>query len=219
MRTADTQFVSSEHGLSESGAVKRELILAVSSELFADRGYSASTMRQLAERAGLPLGNVYYYFSSKYDLLVAIIDNSMSGLQENAQAIVGGGGRPTERLAALAVHHVDVHLANPHAARVADRELRSLSPDDRERIVARRDKYEQCFRQVLSEGIELGEFSSGTAIPFASAAIITMCSGIIDWWSPNGAVDRQQSAEILSRYAVQIVGGRLASAHGEDSVF
>ena len=213
MRTADTHFVSNEHGLSESGAMKRELILAVSSELFADRGYSASTMRQLAERAGLPLGNVYYYFSSKYDLLVVIIDNAMSRLQVNAQAISAGDGRPTERLAALAVHHVDVHLANPHAARVADRELRSLSSDDLERIITRRDDYEQCFRRVLREGIEVGEFSSALVVPFASAAIITMCSGIIEWWSPNGALDRQKSAEILSRYAVQIVGGQLVTTH------
>jgi AcrR family transcriptional regulator len=196
-----------EKGLPGRGAVTRELIIDTSTRLFAERGYAASTIRELTERAKLPLSAVYYYFPGKYELLLAIVDAAMARLEAGADAMAGAEGTAAERLAALVRHHVDVHLREPDAARIADRELRSLRQPELDAIIERRDRYEQLFRSILDDGVRAGEFSPGLRIPIASAAIITMSTAVIDWWHPGGALNSDETGQVLAGFAVALATG------------
>lgn len=190
------------------GRATRELVRSTSTELFAERGFAATTMRNLADRAGLPLSAFYYYFRSKYDVLLAIMDAAMTRLEDGVEDVAGGSLPPDERLVALVARHVEVHLADPDSARVADNELRSLGDDDREAIVARRDRYEANFRSTLDEGVRSGRFAPDLDLPLASMAILTMATSVIDWWRPGGRYTIEQTAEVIGRFALAIaVGG------------
>jgi AcrR family transcriptional regulator len=179
-----------------------DLVRSTSTELFAERGFAATTMRQLADRADLPLSAFYYYFRSKYDVLLAIMDVAMTSLEDGVEDVADGSPSPDERLLALVNRHVVVHLEDPDVARVADGELRSLQEPDRVAIVARRDAYEHHFRDALADGVRTRRFAPGLDIPVTSMSILAMATGVIYWWRPGGRYSADETAGIVARLAL-----------------
>lgn len=189
---------------SERGSSTLDLILAASTQLFSERGYAAASMRELAERAQLPLSSFYYYFRSKYDVLLAIMDGAHGRLETAGAEALASTSEPAAQLEALVGGHIKVHLEQPAAARVGDTELRALRDDDRVEIVARRDSYEQHFRDVLAAGVASGDFDPDLDVRVAGMAILTMATSVIDWWRPDGRFSIEETAAIFGRYAVGI---------------
>lgn len=185
-----------------------ELVLSASTELFAERGFAATSMRELADRAGLPLSAFYYYYRRKYDVLLAIMDTAMGRLEAAAEVAWNPGLEPGDRLVALVRAHVAVHLEYPDAARVADTEIRALAQPDRDAIVTRRDRYERLFRQVLGDGVERGEFDAGLDIVLASMAILTMSTSVVDWWQPGGRLGVDETAARFGEFALALALAR-----------
>lgn len=190
--------------VSERGAATLEIVLRASTEMFAERGVAATTMRQLAGRAGLPMSTFYYYFSAKYDVLVAIMDAAMARLEAGIDDAWDEGLGADEQLRDLVASHVRVHLSEPDAAKVADRELRSLAPADRARMVERRDAYERIFRDVLERGRQSGVFASELDVSLAAISIITMSTSVVDWWRPGGRLGIEATAELLGAFSVSV---------------
>jgi AcrR family transcriptional regulator len=204
MSTRRTQTQTATAG---DGRATRDLVLSASTALFAHRGFAATTMRQLADEAGLPLSAFYYYFRSKYDVLLALLDAAMTNLERNLLEDADPALEPADRLRALVSRHVVVHLADPDIARVADNELRSLTDDDRAAMVERRDHYERHFRQALQAGVERGIFHPELDVAMASMAILTMATSVIDWWRPEGRYSLEETADLLGRYALAMARG------------
>ena len=192
------------------GATTRELIRATSTELFASYGFAATTMRNVADRAGVPPSAFYYYFRSKYDVLLAIMDAAMTRLEAAVAEAKDADGEPDELLVALVSRHIEVHLVDPGVARVADNEIHSLNDEDRDAMIARRDAYEQHFRAVLAAGVQTGRFDPDLDIPIASMAILTMATGVIDWWRPTGRYSIEDTAQLVGRFALAMVSKRPA---------
>jgi AcrR family transcriptional regulator len=187
---------------SERSADTRARIIAAGTELFAERGYAAASMRHLAERAGVSLSASYYYFPGKQDVLVAIMEEAMVRLEGPAREVMMHDLEPLERLAELVRAHVRMHLNEPELARVADGELRALERASRTRVIAWRDRYEAYFRETLAAGVERGVFSEGLDVPITAMAIITMATGTAEWWRPKGRLTVDEAAALLSDLAV-----------------
>lgn len=192
---------------SHRGATTLKLVLATSTELFAERGFAATGMRELADRAGLPLSAFYYYFARKYDVLKAIMDEAMGRLEAALDEVADDRLGPAEQLTAFTRAHVVVHLEAPAAARVADGEIRALSAEDRQAFAQRRDAYERRFRDVLEQGREAGEFPDDLDVPLASISILTMGTGVVYWWRANGRLSPDQTADHMARFALAIARG------------
>lgn len=180
----------------------RRRILDASTRLFSEKGFAASSMRELADRAGVALSASYYHFPGKRDVLLAIMTEAMEHLERGALQVVGRDLPPLRRLPALVEAHVRVHLDEPDRARVADGELRALDPPAREEVVANRDRYESYFRTALADGIEEGCFSDSLDVPVTAMSIITMATSTVEWWRPDGRLSIDETASILSRLAV-----------------
>ena len=191
---------------SERGSTTLDLVLSTSTELFAERGFAAATMRELADRADLPLSSFYYYFRSKYDVLLAIMNTAMGRLENGAEEVWDESLDPGQQLRALVDRHVRVHLLHPGAASVADGEMRALEPEDRAAIVGRRDLYEQRFRGVLAAGVEAKIFDAKLDIPVATMGILTMSTSVIDWWYPEGRHSIDETARLVGQFALGIAG-------------
>lgn len=196
--------------VSRKGAASRETILRASTAVFAERGFAAATMREIAERAGMPLSGFYYYYSSKQEVLAAIMDSVLTELDRACAEAMEQASEPSAQLAAMVAAHVRMHLRDPEAARVADAEVRPLDEATRAEIVARRDAYEGRFREVLERGRRTGEFAAGLEVPVAAMSILMMSTGVLAWWRPDGALDIDETAQILGRFAVAVARGNPA---------
>ena len=80
---------------------KRQAVVDGAARAFAERGYDQTTMAQLAEELGLAAGGLYHYFAGKEQLLIAICDQLMEPLLDQAREVVEAGGAPEEQLRAL----------------------------------------------------------------------------------------------------------------------
>ncbi len=113
---------------------KLERLLAVAAEIFAEKGYHHASIRDLSRRAGVSLSGLYYYFSSKEELLFMIQERSLRHVLSKLKEKLEGVERPEERLRVLVLNHIQFFANNPAAMRVLSHEFDALEGDYRRTI-------------------------------------------------------------------------------------
>jgi AcrR family transcriptional regulator len=173
-------------------------------ELFAECGYRATTMADIGAALGIRGPSLYKHVSSKQDLLVQIMTGTMNALLHDQQAAVAAGGDPALRLRRMVEAHVRYHATHRQEAFVGNREIASLDPRHRRRVLALRAKYEHTLRDVIEEGRRAGQFTA--KFPrLASYAILDMGIGVATWFRPDGEHSADDIAYTYANYALHIV--------------
>jgi len=146
---------------------RKQEIYRVSTRLFRKKGYSASSMRDIAEHVGLEPSSLYSHIKSKEEILIDICFDCASLFEEGMIGILKTYGRPAERLDALVDLHLDIAYNKPSSVTVFNDEWRHLPEPKLSEFLAVRKTYEDQFRQIIKDGIVSGDFeqiSSSTAI-------------------------------------------------------
>ncbi|MFD4422927.1 TetR/AcrR family transcriptional regulator [Agromyces sp. NPDC058484] len=99
----------------EQNSERRDQILAIAARLIASRGYSATTVRDIADEAGILSGSLYHHFSSKEAILEEILHGFMDQLLTRFEAIVAEDGSPREILDKL-IEHAFITIERHHDA-------------------------------------------------------------------------------------------------------
>lgn len=159
-------------------------IMSTATWLFSERGFHGTGIRDIADAAGVAVSAMYYYASSKDDLLEEIMRRSLTVLDDSGNAATGSVEGPAEQLAMLIGSHVVFHAKNPRAARVTDHEFGALQGPARKGILQQRDAYESLWAQVLDAGIKDGTFQDRGST--ARLALLQMTTGIAHWYKPRG---------------------------------
>lgn len=183
-------------GLTLSPAKQRLYETAL--RLFAENGYHAVGLRDVAEELGQQPSSIYFHVDSKAELL---FDLCMIGHQAHynalRDALMDAGREPEEQLRSVIGAHVLVHLEYPSMARLTNRELRALSPEQLEQVLAVRNPAEQIVIDVIERGIRLGAFHVDDAF-LAARAILGMAVRLPEWL-PSAGPERTPE-EILEHY-------------------
>ncbi|MEW2911362.1 TetR/AcrR family transcriptional regulator [Leisingera sp. JC11] len=152
--------------------------------LFAQHGYAAVSMRQIAKEVGVQAGALYNYTPDKQSLLFSLMSSHMEELQAAWDAVPRAESA-LERLRAFTGFHIRFHLERPDAVFIAYMELRNLTEENFTVIESLRRDYENGVEGILKEGVEQGEF----AIPdtkIATLAVIAMLNGVNTWYRSEG---------------------------------
>ncbi|UWQ48718.1 TetR/AcrR family transcriptional regulator [Leisingera caerulea] len=152
--------------------------------LFAQHGYAAVSMRQIAKEVGVQAGALYNYTPDKQSLLFSLMSSHMEELQAAWDAVPRAAGA-MERLRAFTGFHIRFHLERPDAVFIAYMELRNLTEENFTVIESLRRDYENGVEAILKEGVEQGVF----AIPdtkIATLAVIAMLNGVNTWYRSEG---------------------------------
>lgn len=174
-------------------------MLAAAVELFSQRGFHGTSTRALSEQAGMGLASMYHYFPSKYDMLVRILDDVMTGLFSACQsALVRASDDPADRLDAIVRAHCDFHTYRQKESFITNTEMRALTETDRRQHIAARDRHQRMFDAVVLDGVERGAFLTPYPVE-ASRAIVTMTTAVANWFRPKGPLS---PAEVADRYAI-----------------
>jgi AcrR family transcriptional regulator len=200
------------NGRSSTGATS-ERIHDAAVTLFSERGYTGTTVRELADACGLTPGAIYNHYVSKEALLFAIVDR----VHDRADAVLsdtlrGAGNDPTEQLEALTSAFTAFHVALPRETRVANRDYIYLPDVQHDSVVRRRRRVRALFADVLRAGERAGVFSfanlgSEDAIEAASMAILNMVVLVAEWFDPAGTRSAQDTAALHARLALRIARG------------
>lgn len=182
------------------------VIVDAAIEAMFENGYHGTSVREIADRAGMSVANVYYYFPSKHDLLFRFMEGSAEQLLDQLEAMLATAEPdPRVRLAGAVRLFVERHTVRQAAAFVAATELRALDPEARKVVVGRRNAIEALFRQIVQEGVDAGAFVVDD-VSLAVRAILDMASSVSSWYRPGGSLSGPEIAERYVQLALCIVG-------------
>ena len=173
---------------------RRRQIEDAASALFRERGYSATSVRDIAHVLNLQGGSLYAHVASKEDLLWSIVSRAADRFQQEVGPLARNGAPPAQRLEQMIRAHVAVVTSAQRDATVFLHEWRFLSRERRAEMAARRDAYEALFRAVIADGVAAGDFAPSD--PRMSAMLILPAlNGIASWYRPDGELTADQVAQ------------------------
>jgi AcrR family transcriptional regulator len=193
-------------------AARRLLVAAV--EAFAERGYHATTTRDIAGRAGMSPAALYIHYKTKEELLHRISRIGHEKAVDILRTAAQSEGTATERLAEAVSSFVRWHAGGRTTARVVQYELDSLGPDARAEILALRRQCDAELRGILEDGMETGEFDvpdvAGTTI-----AVLSLCVDVARWFNVKGSRTPDEVGALYTDLVLRMVGpgGPRSAAH------
>lgn len=184
-----------------------ERLRAGAVELFAQRGFAATGIRDIARATGLTSAAMYNYVGTKDELLAEIMRRTIEPLRDAARTSIDPRSHPAERLGNLVALHVWWHGERRLDTLVTDTELRSLTGELRAGVVRLRDDYEALWRRVLADGVQQGAFGLGQP-DLAASALIEMCTGVAHWFRRDGALPLADVCTLHVDWALGLVRAR-----------
>ncbi len=155
---------------------KRPQLLDAAASHFAEAGYDAASMREIAAAAGMKAGSMYYYFPSKEDLLVAVHEEGIRRISGAVIAALDGQSGPWMRLEVAMGTHLQALLGGGDYVRVVIKVPPRENAEARARLIALRDGYERIFIKLIN------------ALPLSRSVdtrhVRLMILGAMNW-SPN----------------------------------
>lgn len=192
---------------SRRGFETREAIDRAALELFAQRGYHATSMRAVASAARVQPAAIYHWYASKEAILAQFQDDFMQHLTDGVVTAVERQQRPALRLAAAVREHVVYHGLNTRAAFVTDSEIRALTEERRLALIAKRDDYQDRFIEMIEAGVRDGSLHASDP-RVAAYAILLQCTGVALWFDPEGPLELER----VARLHVELVLGSLRAS-------
>ncbi len=174
--------------------MQREDIILAAAQIFAEKGYHAASMQDIAESVQLQKGSLYHHIRSKQEVLLEILDRALDALIADLQPIAESDLPPPAKLRAAMQTYIERLTRNSDLAAVLLLEHRSLQPALRKAHVARRDRFESLWRQIVREGIQQGDFHpmDESVVTFA---LLGVQNWLITWYQKGGRYQPDQLAK------------------------
>jgi AcrR family transcriptional regulator len=173
---------------------RKQQIEDAASTLFRERGYAATSVRDIAHALQMQGGSLYAHVASKEDMLWAIVTRAADRFSQEVAPIAASDRSAARKLRKMIRGHVAVVTSAQKDAAVFLDEWRFLSAERKQQVAARRDAYEGLFRNAIAQGVKSGEF--GRMDPAQTAMVIlSALNGIATWYDPNGKLTPGQIAD------------------------
>jgi len=169
-------------------SARREELTRTAARLFADRGYHATSLADLAEALGIQKASLYHHIGSKEDLLWEVASAGAEAFHAALDAIPEGAAA-TEKIRLALRAHLRVVGEQLDAATVFTREWRALSGERRERFVAERRRYEERIRELFREGVDGGELWTDLDVATAGLTFLSAANWAYTWLRPGADTD------------------------------
>jgi AcrR family transcriptional regulator len=186
-----------------------EEIIAAAARVFQTKGYHAATVQDIADAVGILKGSLYHHVKSKEDLLYLIVEQPIARIYETMSEIVAGDLPAPEKLRRAILAHLDAFDRHyPHLF-VYLHEREEMKRRFRERFKLSPKQYEQCWQQILREGVKSGAFRPDLDVHVVSYGLLGMLNWLYKWYDPRG---RLGVREVADQFSALALGGLAAAA-------
>jgi AcrR family transcriptional regulator len=184
---------------------RREELLAIAAQVFAAQGYNATTVRKIADAAGMLAGSLYYHFDSKESMLDEILSGFLDELWARYDAVLGAGFGPRETLEALVTEsfrEIDRHL---DAVAIYQKESRHLGTQPHfAYLVESQQKFEKAWLGTLERGVAAKVFRADLDVRLTYRFVRDTVWVAASWYRPGG---RHSPEEIARQYLSMVLEG------------
>jgi len=182
-----------------SKASKRETIFIAAAKLFRDRGYQATSMRDLAEAVDLKASSLYNHIGSKEEILKEICMLNAEKFSEGMTQISGQDITPLQKIKKLIKLHIDIASSDYTSVTSFNDEWRHLGEPTLSDFKEKRRQYEKHFLQIISAGVEDGSLQ--TAEP--SICLYTILSSMQWVYHATTDLDVEQIYSVISSLLIK----------------
>ena len=131
---------------------RKDHILTIAAKYFRKKGYSASSMKDIAEGVGIKAASIYNHFVSKQEILNQLLQGIADRFVEGMRQIQDSSLNPKEKIHALISLHVRMAVEHTDIVALIISEWVHLSEKSRQSFIGKRDCYESSFRKIIEEG-------------------------------------------------------------------
>ncbi len=196
-------------------SVNKQDILLAAADVLQRNGYEATTMKDIAAEVNLTAASLYHHFRNKDTLLLAVLEAGLEQIIGQIEPIVHSRLSSADKLRQMITAHIVSLTQNTAVAAAMIFEMKSLvggrSELDRngdtaaheefvarqQAVIARRDQFEELFRQVVREGIERGEFRP-VDVGIFTKTFLGAHNWVGLWYRPSGRLKGHEIAELMA---------------------
>ncbi len=194
-------------GQRKKATVRKEEIIGIAAEMFALRGYNGTSLRDIADRAGLTKAALYYHFPDKEQIFEVVVMTRLAALIADAtEAAEGAGDQPLKKIEAVLVAsagRIDRDRSGWVASSNAFWSIENTQ--NRTRIVEMRDQYEKILRDAIRDAMAQGLIREDDA-GLIGRLLLTGLNGIARWRNESGPLS---VVDIIRRYLDFVFAGVL----------
>ncbi len=182
-------------------ASKKELILRRAASMFREKGFAATSMRDLAETVGIEAASLYNHIRSKNEILEAICFDVANIFNTNMEAVENSRQRSITKIEELLRFHIRQMIQNYEAVYVSDREWKHLDEPYLSNFQNQRRNYRKKFAAIIEDGIEKNEIRKIDA-PTAVLIMMHAVSGIESWHRSKARISAPELEENMLKIMI-----------------
>jgi AcrR family transcriptional regulator len=173
---------------SSKSSTRKDVIVAKAAQLFREKGYSATSMRDLAENVGVEAASLYNHINSKAEILQEICFKTANKFMQHIADVEASQEPYITRIEAVVRFHIKQMVNHYEEVYVMDREWKHLTDPYLLNMQNQRRSYRQRIAAIIEEGIRKGEIKTMDA-PTAVLIILHAVSGIESWHRSTKRID------------------------------
>lgn len=177
---------------------RRGELVRAAGRLFRDKGYAATTIRDIAGAVNMRSGSPFYHFKTKQDILSAVVREGMAAIHGAVASVAARDLPPRERFEAMLAAHLEVLLGadGRDFAAALLHESRHLDPAEQAEVTRLKDAYEALWQQVLKELRKAGHLADDSAV--ARLFLMGAMNWTTLWFRPEGRATPKTLARQLA---------------------
>ncbi|MCH9641267.1 MAG: TetR family transcriptional regulator KstR2 [Actinomycetia bacterium] len=192
-------------GSNTQANTRRNELLQLAATMFAQRGLRATTVRDIADSAGILSGSLYHHFSSKEEMVDEVLRGFLDWLFERYRQIVETEPNPLERLKGLFMASFEAIETRHAEVVIYQDEAKRLALQDRFAYVDERNKEQRkMWVEVLTEGMAQGYFRRDVDVDLVYRFIRDTTWVSVRWYQPGGPLTAEQVGQ---QYLAIVLGG------------
>lgn len=187
-----------------SNLSRKEQVIRKAAELFREKGYAASSMRDLAQKLGIEAASLYSHIKSKEEILQNLCFDMAAEFRKSLDEVEQLNVSSGEKLKRGIIGHIQVMAKDLTASAVFMNEHRHLSQPWLRQFLLLRINYINRFKEIIEQGVRSGEFKSTIDRKLAVMTLFSSLNWMPMWYDPSSAIN---SAELGEQLADMLVNG------------
>jgi TetR/AcrR family transcriptional regulator, cholesterol catabolism regulator len=173
-----------------SSSSRKEQVIRVAAELFREKGYVASSMRDLAQKLGIEAASLYSHIKSKEEILHTLCFDMAADFMISLEEVEKQNNlTATERLSKGIIGHIQVMARDLTASAVFMNEHRHLSQPSLRDFLLLRINYINRFKKMIEDGMAAGEFKTTIDKKLSVMTLFSSLNWMPMWYNPDAAIE------------------------------
>src|SRR5680860_737167 len=190
----------------DEGPVVRRAILDVGARLYSDRGFSATSIRDLADVTGISSSTIYHHFSNKQEILYEILRSFMQNfVAEIVPVLSETTMSPSVRITRAVGLHLEISERDRLQLVIGSSVKSALSPEQNRTVSELQRVYRQAFLATILDGIDQGELEAAQPA-LTTSAVLDMLNGVREWLHEGGSLTLEQIIAYYQGLALSMLG-------------